>query len=175
VRVNDPSQLDFWALSALGKPEIILTIFAWPDTQTVAGVYWNVTIQVRNPLSSHVHASTGLTACCETVCCLLAAIPGVQVENVPTPPFLGDLNIAVNATYYGPMVVPWPLTNRNHYPLAWSVIAGDTSPPTFALDPTRGNMTLLPPGASLLRWRDFRTCRLGTRPPTTSRTPRAHG
>jgi hypothetical protein len=43
VRVHDPSQLDFHH-----APIFTLTIMAWPDTQTISAVYYNVTINVIN-------------------------------------------------------------------------------------------------------------------------------
>lgn len=44
------------------------------------------------------------------------------------------------------MVTDWNVYNRNRYPLSWAIVAGDTVPPTFAIDRTRGNMSVLPPG-----------------------------
>ncbi|RYE81898.1 MAG: hypothetical protein EOO65_06195, partial [Methanosarcinales archaeon] len=43
IRVIDPTQLDYQLSTSYN-----LTIFAWPDTQTIAGVYWNVTINIVN-------------------------------------------------------------------------------------------------------------------------------
>lgn len=43
VRVNDPTQLDYNR-----NPNFTLTVFAWPDTQRISGVYSNQTVSLIN-------------------------------------------------------------------------------------------------------------------------------
>lgn len=72
--------------------------------------------------------------------------------DVPTPPQLYDATFYVNATSVGPFSFPtvldnkWVYTNRNRYPLKWSIFAGQPNPPMFAIDPKNGTISVLAPG-----------------------------
>lgn len=71
----------------------------------------------------------------------------VRLVNVPSAPVIPDAAFSVNSSYVGPLADGGAMTyNRNRYPLKFQIIGGNPTPPLFAIDARRGNVSVIAPG-----------------------------